>query len=280
MTTENFARALDLVLQHEGGYSDHPADPGGATMKGVTQRVYDAYRASKGQEARSVARITEAELKAIYERQYWDAVRADDLPLGVDYAMFDYAVNSGAGKAVKDLQRALGCRVDGIVGVGTIKASQDADDARLINDLCDRRLRFLKSLKTWSTFGKGWGRRVAGVRAAALNMAAGAEEPVSFITMPLAGPAASAKAPEASQAQLKTADGAGLSATTAGATGQTVMERAQEVQPHIGDTILGRAAIALFVLLMAAGIGLLLWAQFKRVKEAGGLGGYLGSVFK
>lgn len=280
MTASNFAAALKLVLVHEGGYVNHPADPGGATMKGVTQAVYDAYRAGKGQSPRSVKSLTNAELDDIYRRQYWDAIRANDLPSGVDYCLFDYGVNSGPGRAVKDLQRALGVKVDGMVGVGTLQALTAADDAKLINDICDRRLKFLKSLRTWKTFGVGWGRRVAGVRSAALGMVRG--EIVSFVSMPLAkqSTTGAVKGTEDNQAQLKTADGAGLSATTAGGVGQTVMERAQEVQPHIGDTVLGRAAIAAFVLLMAVGIGLLAWAQIKRIKEKGGLGGYLGSVFR
>lgn len=279
MTVGNFDDALRLVLAHEGGYVNHPADPGGETNFGVTKAVYDAFRARKGLKARSVTAITKAEVGEIYRAQYWDAVRGDALPAGVDYAVFDYAVNSGPGRAVKDLQRALGCMVDGVAGVATLAAVADADDARLIGDLCDRRLRFLKNLRTWKTFGKGWGRRVAGVRQAALGMVRG-DDVVSFISAPLSGGKPPAKGREADQAQLKTADGAGLSSATVGGVGQTAIERAQEVQPHIGDTVLGRAAIAVCVLLMAFGFGLLAWAQIRRIKEAGGLGGYLGSVFK
>lgn len=279
MTAANFPTALKLVLVHEGGYSNHPDDPGKGTMKGVTQAVYDAYRARKGLAKRSVKAITNAELQTIYRAQYWDKVRGDDLPSGVDYAVFDYAVNSGPGRAVKDLQRLLGCNVDGALGMLTMRAVGAADDEKLINDLCDRRLRFLKSLRTWKTFGKGWGRRVEGVRRDALSMVRG--DDVAFTSSPtVKSLALVSKAPESDQAQMKTADGAGLSATTAGGVGQTVMERAQELQPHIGDTIIGRAAIAFFVLLMAVGIGLLAYAQIKRVREAGGLGGYIGSVFK
>jgi lysozyme family protein len=279
MTARNFDDALRLVLAHEGGYVNHPADPGGETNFGVTKAVYDAYRARKNLKARSVKAITKAESAEIYRAQYWDAVRGDQLPAGVDYAVFDYAVNSGPGRAVKDLQRALGCMVDGVVGVATLAAVADADDARLIGDLCDRRLAFLKKLRTWKTFGKGWGRRVSGVRQAALGMVRG-DDVVSFISAPLMGAKPAAKGREADQAQLKTADGAGLSTATAGGLGQTAIERAQEVQPHIGDTVLGRAAIAVCVLLMAFGFCLLAWAQIRRIKEAGGLGGYLGSVFK
>ena len=280
MTASNFKSALKRVLAHEGGWANHPKDPGGATMKGVTQATYNAFRASEGHANRSVRFISNVELEMIYRRKYWDLVRADDLPSGVDFATFDYAVNSGPSRAVKDMQRALGCSVDGIIGPSTLRAVGAADDERLINDLCDRRLRFLKSLRTWSTFGNGWGRRVAETREAALSMVRGDEIELTSAPIKLADLKIAPKAPEADQAQLKTADGAGLSATTAGGVGQTVMERAQELQPHIGDSVLGRAAIAFFVLLMATGLCLLAYAQIKRVKEAGGLGGYIGSVFK
>ncbi|WP_246677573.1 glycosyl hydrolase 108 family protein [Mesorhizobium sp. B2-3-12] len=95
------------MLAHEGGYSNHPADPGGATMKGVTQRVYDGYRKSKGLSTRSVKGIQTAELNEIYDRQYWDAVKGDLLPAGVDYVVFDGAVNSGPGRSIMWLQQAL-----------------------------------------------------------------------------------------------------------------------------------------------------------------------------
>jgi lysozyme family protein len=281
MTASNLPAVLKLVLVHEGGYVNHPKDPGGATMKGVTQAVYDAYRIRHDQPKQTVKKITNAELEAIYRDQYWRTIHADEMPKGVDYCLFDYAVNSGAGRAVKDLQRALGVKVDGIVGMGTLTALGLADDARLINDVCDRRLRFLKSLKTWRTFGRGWASRVAGVRSAALAMVEG-EPPMEVAKAapaPLARPAP--KAPEAAQAQLKTAEGAGLSLTAAGAGGEKVRQFAESVQPHMGmETMLGRLAFAIFTLLMLIGGSLIGYAYLRRIKEKGGLGGFLGSVFK
>lgn len=174
MAASSFDAALARVLRHEGGFSDHPADPGGPTQQGVTQRVYDAYRARAGQPARSVRLLEESELRTIYRRQYWDAVRGDDLPVGLDYAVFDAAVNSGPAQAAKWLQRAAGADVDGQVGALTLQAVAAGDPAKIAADVCARRLAMLRTLKTWPVFGKGWGRRVAEVRRVAVALASGA----------------------------------------------------------------------------------------------------------
>lgn len=195
MAASSFGAALARVLRHEGGYSDHPADPGGPTQKGVTQRVYDAYRARKTLPARSVRLLEDAELTEIYRRQYWDAVRADDLPAGLDYAVFDAAVNSGPAQAAKWLQRAAGVADDGQVGALTLAAVAARDAAGLAAEVCDRRLAMLRTLRTWPVFGRGWGRRVAQVRRVSLALAAGTsveaqDDPPVFT----AGPDGSAKA--------------------------------------------------------------------------------------
>lgn len=178
MAASSFTVALARVLRHEGGYSNHPADPGGPTMRGVVQRVYDAHRASKGLPRRSVREIDTAELTEIYRRQYWDAVRGDELPVGLDYCVFDAAVNSGPGQAAKWLQRALALTADGQIGAVTLRAAQDAaDKVAVIDDVCARRLAMLKALKTWPVFGTGWGRRVADVRRDAAAMVRGEAPP-------------------------------------------------------------------------------------------------------
>lgn len=169
----NLEASLRYVLAHEGGYSNHPADPGGATNYGITQRVYDAFRQRNDLRQQSVRAITSDEVAAIYKRQYWDAVKADDLPTGLDYAVFDYAVNSGPKRAVMDLQRVLGVKADGVVGNVTLAAASSGDVFAHIDALCNRRMAFLQSLKTWKTFGRGWGRRVAEVAEAAAAMATG-----------------------------------------------------------------------------------------------------------
>lgn len=150
------------MLVWEGGYVNHPKDPGGPTNKGVTQKVYDAYRANTGKPQQSVAKISNAEVEAIYKKQYWDIVRGDDLPIGVDLAVFDYAVNSGAGRATRALQKVLGVQQDGNIGQMTIDAVKNTDSLACIKGICDERLAFVKKLHTWSTFGKGWQRRIMG----------------------------------------------------------------------------------------------------------------------
>jgi lysozyme family protein len=168
---ESFPAALAATLRYEGGYSNHPKDPGGATMRGVTQRVYDAWRRTRGLKPRSVKVITDAELAQLYRLQYWAAVRGDDLPAGIDAAVFDAAVNSGPVRAAKWLQAALGVSQDGHIGAVTIDAARHADRAATGLAVCAARLAWLKGLKTWPTFGKGWGRRIRELEVFAATLA-------------------------------------------------------------------------------------------------------------
>lgn len=162
---DEFTRSLQKVLVHEGSYSNHPDDPGGATMKGVTQAVYDEYRKKRGSLPVNVKYISTQELEAIYRQNYWMKIHGDELPSGVSYAVFDAAVNSGPKRGAQWLQKALGVEDDGIIGPKTIKAATEYPNKKqLIDTMCDRRLTFLKSLGTWKTFGKGWASRVEGVR--------------------------------------------------------------------------------------------------------------------
>jgi lysozyme family protein len=167
----NFARCLSLVLKHEGGWADNPKDPGRATMKGVTIGTFRAYvkpNATKD----DLRKITNEQIATVYRRHYWDKVAGAELPDGIDYAVFDFAVNSGPDRAAKYLQKVAGVTQDGKIGPATIKATRDKLPAGVINRLCDDRLTFLKRLKTWSTFGKGWSTRVKDVRSVALEMSA------------------------------------------------------------------------------------------------------------
>lgn len=167
MTVASYKPALSLVLAHEGGYANHPKDPGGATMKGITQRVYDDYRRVKGLPLIHVRYVSPEELAEIYKKQYWRLVRGDDLPAGLDYAVFDFAVNSGVSRAVRYLQRLVGVDDDGIIGNGTLGAVFNfvkTNEELAILLYCANRLAFLKSLKTFPTFGKGWTRRVVGLK--------------------------------------------------------------------------------------------------------------------
>ena len=129
--------------------------------------------------AADVRAMTIDEAKAIYRDRYWNAMRGDDLPPGVDYCVFDYGVNSGVGRAAKVLQRLVGAGVDGTIGDVTLAAVRSADAEQLINRICDERLAFLQGLSTWGVFGNGWGRRVREVRTAALAMAGRARAPTA-----------------------------------------------------------------------------------------------------
>ena len=176
----SYSSALKEVLRHEGGYVNHPRDPGGATNFGVTQRVYDAYRRRKGvSTAMSVRHITNSEVQEIYRTQYWDQIRGNDLPDGLDYAVFDFGVNSGPSRAIKFLQRILGVQDDGIIGNVTLAAAHSSDAAALCGQLCDNRLAWLKRLRHWDAFGRGWTRRVEDVREKSILMAGRKPMPVT-----------------------------------------------------------------------------------------------------
>lgn len=168
MAASNFKPSLTLTLAHEGGYVNHPSDPGGPTNRGITQRVYDAYRQFYHLAPRSVKAITDAEVAEIYGKNYWKLIRGDSLPCGLDYCVFDFAVNSGVSRAVRYLQRSVGVADDGVIGLVTlaaIEACAKADEERLIAQYCANRLAFVRSLSTFATFGKGWTRRIVGSNA-------------------------------------------------------------------------------------------------------------------
>lgn len=151
-----FDQAFHQLLGHEGGYSDHMADPGGATMWGVTERVARAHGYQGAMRDLPVALA-----KQIYRASYWDAVKADELPAVARYSVFDAAVNSGVSQSVKWLQRALGVADDGAIGPKTLAAAQAVDGQALKAKMLGARLQFMTDLATWPSFGRGWARRVA-----------------------------------------------------------------------------------------------------------------------
>jgi lysozyme family protein len=165
-----FDLAMRLLLRHEGGFVNHPKDPGGMTNLGVTKAVWDAHTGKPATEA-DMRALTPQAVQPVYKARYWDAVCGDDLPHGLDYCLFDCAVNSGPGRAVKLLQYVLHLKVDGVIGKNTMAAIMAADSVELIEDYNQRRLDFLKSLPTWETFGKGWGKRVSEVELEAKSFA-------------------------------------------------------------------------------------------------------------
>jgi lysozyme family protein len=166
----NFAEALQKLLVHEGGYVFHRDDPGGMTNLGVTKAVWEEWVGHPVDEKqmRALLPVTVAPL---YRAKYWDKIKGDDLPTGVDYVVFDAAVNSGPGRAAKWLQACVGVEQDGGIGPKTLAAVTSFDASQLIEDYAKRRLSFLMDLQTWDTFGKGWGRRVAEVQKTGLDMA-------------------------------------------------------------------------------------------------------------
>lgn len=168
---ENFDAALKAVLHHEGGFVNHPADPGGMTNLGCTKKVWEEWVGHPVDE-QAMRSLTPADVAPLYKKKYWDAVKGDELPDGVDYIMFDTAINSGPGRAVKFLQGCVGADMDGALGPKTLAAVKAADPKQLVEDYAKRRLSFLQDLPTWGTFGKGWGRRVAEVQNTASTMTA------------------------------------------------------------------------------------------------------------
>jgi lysozyme family protein len=167
---ENWDDSFAAVLKHEGGYVNNPRDPGGRTNLGVTQRAWEAYLNRDVTETEMRA-LTPDIVKPFYKAMYWDKIKGDQLPVGVDYAAYDLAVNSGARRAAKYLQEIAGVFADGIIGPKSIDAIEALDPEQTIEVLCDMRLNFLKRLTTFDTFGKGWSRRVAEVKAKASDMA-------------------------------------------------------------------------------------------------------------
>lgn len=168
---ENFEDALAAVLHHEGGYVNHPSDPGGRTNLGVTQRVWEEWVGHPVDEA-TMRGLTAEMVAPLYKARYWDKIRGDDLPAGVDYCVFDCAINSGPGRAAKFLQEVAGVTADGAIGPATLAAVAKLDPSDVINQYQAKRLAFLQELSTWETFGKGWSRRVTEVAEAAGNMTA------------------------------------------------------------------------------------------------------------
>jgi lysozyme family protein len=152
-----FDEAFDILLGHEGGYSNHPSDPGGETMWGITRRV-----AVKEGYTGDMHVLPREKAKEIYRKRYWNAMRCDSMPDALKYTLFDAAVNSGPEQATVWLQRALDVRDDGVLGPLTLEAAQRGNGLRLAIKVNAERLDFMTSLPTWGAFGRGWARRIVG----------------------------------------------------------------------------------------------------------------------
>ena len=165
----NFERALAHVLKSEGGFVNHPDDPGGMTNLGCTKAVWEEFCGHPVTE-KTMRSLTPSDVAPLYKRKYWDKVKADELPAGVDYCVFDTAINSGPGRAIKLLQGVVGVDQDGDIGPKTLGAVKAFDPKDLLQDYSKRRLSFLMDLKNWPTFGKGWTNRVKEVETFATQM--------------------------------------------------------------------------------------------------------------
>lgn len=250
MAAANFAGALAIELAHEGGYVDHPRDPGGATNLGITLATLRRHK--PGATKADVKALTPATVAPIYRRDYWDAVRGDDLPSGVDLATFDPAVNSGPPRAAKWLQGALSVAVDGQIGSATIAAAHAAPDkTAVIRRLCRARMSFLGALKTFDVFGKGWTRRVASIEATSIAWAVAAAGGQL-------GPVVKPEIARANTASKRSAGGA-ATAGGSGAAGGT------QLDPAHADAL---ATVALIGFIGAAlGVGLYLFWRSRAERE-------------
>ena len=151
---DNFDECLKMLLHHEGGYVNHPSDPGGETNLGVTKKVYQEWGGTK-----DMKDLTVEDVAPIYKKNYWDRCKCDDLESGVDWVVFDWAVNSGTGRSAKAIQKICGASQDGAIGPKTLALIKTQDTEYVIEEFGKIRQNFYESLKTFDTFGKGWTRR-------------------------------------------------------------------------------------------------------------------------
>ena len=168
-----FDTCLAFTLREEGGYVDDPADPGGATNMGITLATYREWSDNPDLGPTQVQDMTERTARAIYRSKYWNPLRADALPVGVDLSVFDMGVNAGIWRSARLLQRAIGFtgdEVDGCIGPETLGAAAKCDARSIVDDLAQRQAAFYRSLDDFDTFGAGWLNRTEARRAAALAM--------------------------------------------------------------------------------------------------------------
>jgi len=158
----NWHKSLEVILHHEGGYVNHPKDPGGETNMGVTKRVYEDFGGTK-----DMKELTKEDVEPIYKKNYWDRVKGDDLPEGLDLMIFDFAVNAGTGRAAKFIQRLVNTTVDGGIGPNTLGKIKEYvvtyGIEETITSYALMRQNYYESLSTFDTFGRGWTRRVSEV---------------------------------------------------------------------------------------------------------------------
>jgi len=166
----NFKKCLEIILHHEGGYVNHPKDPGGETNLGVTKRVYEDFGGTK-----DMKDLTVEDVEPIYKKNYWDRVKGDQLPEGLDLCVFDFGINAGTGRAAKYLQQMIGTTPDGGIGPMTLAKLDEFIEEHGLTETVrlyqDERQSYYEQLSTFDTFGKGWTRRVQETTEFALEMA-------------------------------------------------------------------------------------------------------------
>lgn len=273
---KNFETCLKITLPFEGGYVNHPKDPGGPTNKGITQRTLSAYL-GRPASVNDVKNISDQTVKAIYKLQYWDKVWGDKLPKGVDLAVFDYAVNSGVSRAVRDLQRVIGCRADGSMGMLTLEKLEEwmtlNGDEELAIAYCNRRFKFLKSLRTFGTFGTGWTRRVMGQRAGAQLNDVGIidyafkmanEEELPPMPVEEVNPGKGNPEDIKTSAVFAKAEIGGPSLVAGGTIGETVNSAAEGIMPFAEVSVVVKAVM---ICLIVVGAGVTLFGLYKKFKK-------------
>ena len=167
---ENYDHCLEMILHHEGGYVNHPKDPGGETNMGVTKRVYEEHGGEK-----DMKDLTVEDVAPIYKKSYWDRVKGDELPSGLDLCVFDFGVNAGTGRAAKYLQNLVGATADGAIGPGTLGKVKEYVEENGLEETIEQyqanRQGYYEQLSTFETFGRGWTRRVVETTSSAQKLA-------------------------------------------------------------------------------------------------------------
>ena len=165
----NYDKCLETILHHEGGYVNHPKDPGGETNLGVTKRVYQEHGGTK-----DMKDLLVEDVAPIYKKGYWDKMKGDELPSGLDLCVFDFGVNAGPGRAAKFLQQMIGTTVDGGIGPNTLAKLEEYirenGEHEAVNKYQEMRQKYYENLSTFATFGRGWTRRVQETTKLALDL--------------------------------------------------------------------------------------------------------------
>jgi len=272
MASASYPACLNFTFKYEGGYVNHPNDPGGPTNFGITQNVLAGWRGMPVSST-DVKKMSRKEAGDIYRANYWAAVRGDDLPAGVDLVVWDYGVNSGPTRAIKALQQALRIKADGFIGAATLDAARQADPHTLIIDICAQRQAFVRGLLTYKTFGKGWEARIAACKALAMSMVRRpADAPPAIIPDPNPVEETPAKARGSDESLLNSSTiRAGGGAAAAGTA--IVVKESIEIAKESVDTAKTAGEIAtslgpwLLLALIVVGFGVyIIWHRRKQIR--------------